>query len=81
MAQLTEYSVDGSKLSRLLIIPSGCVEQNLMSMTLTVIATYYLDTTGQWEKIGVERRTEAIGMVMTGKTNEHVSRLAFSACG
>ncbi|KAJ6654542.1 hypothetical protein lerEdw1_006849 [Lerista edwardsae] len=70
VAQLTEYSVDGSKLSRLLIIPSGCVEQNLMSMTPSVIATYYLDRTGQWEKIGVERRAEAIGLVMKGYTQQ-----------
>lgn len=79
MAQLTEYSIDGSKLSSLLIIPSGCVEQNLIRMTPSVIATYYLDSTGQWEKIGTERRAEAIGLVMKGKTN--ISRLSLLACG
>ncbi|XP_066473981.1 A.superbus venom factor 1-like [Tiliqua scincoides] len=70
VAQLTEYSIDGSKLSQLLIIPSGCVEQNLIRMTPSVIATYYLDNTGQWEKIGIDRRAEAIRLVMTGYTQQ-----------
>nr|XP_020634390.1 A.superbus venom factor 1-like [Pogona vitticeps] len=38
----------------------------MMRMTPTVIATHYLDTTGQWEKIGVDRRTVAISQITKG---------------
>ncbi|XP_033029165.1 A.superbus venom factor 1-like [Lacerta agilis] len=70
VAELAADSIDGTKLDRLLILPGGCVEQNMMSMTPSVIATFYLDNTGQWEKIGVERRSDAIKLIMTGYTKQ-----------
>uniref|UniRef100_A0A8D2L7P3 Complement C3 n=1 Tax=Varanus komodoensis TaxID=61221 RepID=A0A8D2L7P3_VARKO len=70
VAEFTEYSVDGTKLDKLLIVPSGCVEQNLQKMTPTVIATHYLDSTGQWDKIGLERRTFAVQQIMKGYTQQ-----------
>ncbi|XP_053159292.1 A.superbus venom factor 1-like isoform X2 [Hemicordylus capensis] len=70
VAQLTENSIDGSKLSHLIITPSGCVEQNLIGMTAPVIATHYLDNTGQWEKLGVERRADAVKQIMIGYTRQ-----------
>ncbi|XP_039204821.1 venom factor-like isoform X1 [Crotalus tigris] len=66
VAQLIENSIDGSKLNHLIITPSGCGEQNMMYMTAPVIATYYLDTTGQWETLGVDRRAEAVQQIEKG---------------
>ncbi|XP_063150450.1 complement C3 [Candoia aspera] len=72
VAQILEDSIDGSKLNHLIITPSGCGEQNMITMTPSVIATYYLDATGQWETIGVDRRTEAVKQIMTGYTQQLV---------
>lgn len=62
-----ENSIDGAKLKHLITVPSGCGEQIMMSMTPTVIATRYLDTTNQWERLGVERRAEAIKNIEQGR--------------
>lgn len=72
VAQLVENGIDGSKLNHLIITPSGCGEQNMITMTPAVIATHYLDHTGQWEKIGVERRTEAVKQILKGYTQQMV---------
>ncbi|KAG8130014.1 hypothetical protein E2320_016859 [Naja naja] len=72
VAQIIENSIDGSKLNHLIITPSGCGEQNMITMTPSVIATYYLDATGQWENLGVDRRTEAIKQIMTGYAQQMV---------
>ncbi|XP_060108646.1 A.superbus venom factor 1-like [Heteronotia binoei] len=70
VAQIVEDSIDGSNLNHLIITPSGCGEQNMIRMTPTVIATHYLDATGQWEKIGVGRRAFAVQQIMLGYTQE-----------
>lgn len=67
LGETLENSIDGAKLKHLITVPSGCGEQNMMSMTPTVIATHYLDVTYQWEKIGVERREEAIKNINQGE--------------
>lgn len=46
--------------------PSGCGEQNMIHMTLPVIAATYLDKTNQWEAVGFEKRDEAIKHIKTG---------------
>uniref|UniRef100_A0A8C3HQQ1 Uncharacterized protein n=1 Tax=Chrysemys picta bellii TaxID=8478 RepID=A0A8C3HQQ1_CHRPI len=69
---IVENSIDGANLKHLIVTPSGCGEQNMISMTPPVIATIYLDTTEQWEKIGVERRAEAIKLIMQGYTQQMV---------
>ncbi|XP_052459483.1 complement C3 [Carassius gibelio] len=38
----------------------------MIRMTLPVIATHYLDSTNQWETVGIERRNEAIHHINTG---------------
>lgn len=47
--------------------PSGCGEQNMIHMTLPVIATTYLDKTNQWEGVGFQKRAEALQHIKTGK--------------
>ncbi|XP_054859268.1 LOW QUALITY PROTEIN: complement C3 [Eublepharis macularius] len=66
VAQIIENSIDGANLKHLIVTPSGCGEQNMITMTPSVIATHYLDATGQWEKIGVDRRTAAVKQINQG---------------
>ncbi|XP_015278269.1 PREDICTED: A.superbus venom factor 1-like, partial [Gekko japonicus] len=72
VAQIVEDSIDGANLNHLIVTPSGCGEQNMITMTPSVIATHYLDATGQWEKIGVERRFVAVNQIMQGYTQQLV---------
>ncbi|KAM8972764.1 complement C3-like isoform 2-T2 [Pelodytes ibericus] len=74
LGETLENSIDGSKLNHLITVPSGCGEQNMMTMTPSVIATHYLDTTSQWEKIGLHRRDEAIKAIKQGYLQQLVYR-------
>ncbi|XP_061495331.1 complement C3 [Rhineura floridana] len=76
VAQIIENVIDGTNLKHLIVTPSGCGEQNMITMTPSVIATHYLDITGQWEKIGVDRRTAAIQQIMQGYTQQMVYKKA-----
>ncbi|XP_063276896.1 complement C3 [Prinia subflava] len=67
---LVEKSIDGAKLKHLIVTPSGCGEQNMISLTPTVIAVHYLDNTQQWENLGVDRRAEAIELIRKGYTQQ-----------
>uniref|UniRef100_A0A8D0GW61 Anaphylatoxin-like domain-containing protein n=1 Tax=Sphenodon punctatus TaxID=8508 RepID=A0A8D0GW61_SPHPU len=74
MAEIIENSINADKLGHLIITPSGCGEQNMMRMTAPVIATHYLDSSGHLEKVGVDRRVEAITAIMTGFTQQLAHR-------
>uniref|UniRef100_A0A8C0AV19 Complement C3 n=1 Tax=Buteo japonicus TaxID=224669 RepID=A0A8C0AV19_9AVES len=67
---MVEKAIDGDKLKHLIVTPSGCGEQNMIGLTPTVIATHYLDSTLQWESLGVQRRTEAIELIRKGYTQQ-----------
>ncbi|XP_010151419.1 PREDICTED: LOW QUALITY PROTEIN: venom factor-like, partial [Eurypyga helias] len=71
---MVEKAIDGTKLKHLIVTPAGCGEQNMIGMTPTVIATHYLDSTLQWESLGVDRRAEAINMIKKGYTQQLVFR-------
>uniref|UniRef100_A0A8C8SS84 Anaphylatoxin-like domain-containing protein n=1 Tax=Pelusios castaneus TaxID=367368 RepID=A0A8C8SS84_9SAUR len=62
--------IDGGNMRHLIVRPSGNGEENVMSMSLTVTATHYLDATRQWEQIGVDRRMEALLLIMQGYTQQ-----------
>ncbi|XP_052459367.1 complement C3a.1 [Carassius gibelio] len=66
IAQTVEQAISGDFMGRLIVQPHGCGEQNMIYMTLPVIATHYLDSTSQWETVGMERRNEAINHINTG---------------
>uniref|UniRef100_A0A8C5F2Y5 Complement C3 n=1 Tax=Gopherus evgoodei TaxID=1825980 RepID=A0A8C5F2Y5_9SAUR len=70
VALVVENSIDGAKLRHLIVVPSGCGEQNMIRLTPTVISTYFLDSTDQWEKMGVDRRAEAINLIRSGYTQQ-----------
>ncbi|TNM85908.1 hypothetical protein fugu_008179 [Takifugu bimaculatus] len=67
---MLETAISGSMMGNLIKQPSGCGEQNMISMTLPVIATLYLDKTNQWQDVGFERRDEALRHIRTGYQNE-----------
>ncbi|KAL0202447.1 hypothetical protein M9458_000465, partial [Cirrhinus mrigala] len=58
-----EQAINGSFMGRLIIQPSGCGEQNMVAMTLPLIATHYLDNTNQWEAVSMDRRNEALDKI------------------
>ena len=66
VASLVENVISGTSMGTLIYQPSGCGEQNMIRMTLPVIATMYLDKTNQWEAVGLERRYEALKHIETG---------------
>lgn len=51
----------------LLRLPTGCPEQTLSSLTPVIILTRYLDTTGQWGKVGVEHRDQVMKNIVSGE--------------
>ncbi len=61
--------------------PSGSGESNMITMTLPVIATMYLDKTNQWETVGFEKRNEALRHIKTGRlthTDAQVPEMLFN---
>nr|XP_033478955.1 complement C3-like isoform X1 [Epinephelus lanceolatus]XP_033478956.1 complement C3-like isoform X2 [Epinephelus lanceolatus] len=79
----TQISVTGKKkvidltndinwrsMESLIYQPSGCGEENMIHLTLPVIAITYLDKTNQWEPAYIERRTEALQHICTGYNNQ-----------
>lgn len=67
ISSLVENAISGNSMGSLIYQPSGCGEQNMIHMTLPVIATTYLDRTNQWETIGFQKRNEALQHIKTGK--------------
>uniref|UniRef100_A0A8C9VZ25 Complement C3 n=1 Tax=Scleropages formosus TaxID=113540 RepID=A0A8C9VZ25_SCLFO len=65
-----QSTISGSPLGNLIMQPSGSGEQNMIGLTGPVIATHYLDNTGQWEKAGVEKRETAIKYIGQGYVQE-----------
>ncbi|MCI4394012.1 hypothetical protein PGIGA_G00163970 [Pangasianodon gigas] len=70
VSQTIEQAISGDFMGRLIVQPTGCGEQNMIYMTLPLIATHYLDTTKQWEKVGLNRRSEAVQHIQTGYTRQ-----------
>ncbi|XP_073698017.1 complement C3-like [Garra rufa] len=66
ISQTVEQAISGDFMGSLITQPGGCGEQNMVGMTLPVTATHYLDSTKQWETVGIERRNEAIKHISTG---------------
>ncbi|XP_076003914.1 complement C3-like [Genypterus blacodes] len=67
---LVENAISGQSMGTLIYQPSGCGEQNMIHMTLPVIATTYLDKTNKWEEVGLQKRNEAIQHINHGYQNQ-----------
>uniref|UniRef100_A0A8C9X0E0 Complement C3-like n=1 Tax=Sander lucioperca TaxID=283035 RepID=A0A8C9X0E0_SANLU len=74
VSALVENAVSGNSMGTLIVQPSGCGEQNMIRMTLPVIAATYLDKTNQWETVGFQKRNEALQHIKTGYQNQLVFR-------
>ncbi|XP_026992186.2 complement C3-like isoform X1 [Tachysurus fulvidraco] len=70
LSQTIEQVISGEFMGRLIVQPHGSGEQNMIFMTLPLIATHYLDTTSQWERVVLHRRNEAIKHIQTGYAQE-----------
>ncbi|XP_069804243.1 complement C3-like [Dendropsophus ebraccatus] len=66
ISQMVEKSTEGGNLNHLINTPGGCGEQNMMTMTAPLIATHYLDFSNQWEKLGLQRREQAVQFIKNG---------------
>ncbi|XP_026216242.1 complement C3-like [Anabas testudineus] len=73
-APLGENAISSTSMGSLIYQPSGSGEQNMIHMTLPVIATTYLDKTNQWETVGLQKRNEALQHIKPGYRNELVYR-------
>lgn len=71
VSSLVENAITGNSMGTLIRAPSGCGEQNMIGMTLPVIATIYLDKTNQWEAVGFHRRNEALQHIKTGTVSSY----------
>ncbi|XP_042200575.1 venom factor-like [Callorhinchus milii] len=74
LAETIENSIDGNKLKHLIRQPTGCGEQNMISMTPGVIVTHYLDKTAQWDKVGLDRRETALTYIRKGYAQQQAFR-------
>ncbi|XP_030635552.1 complement C3-like [Chanos chanos] len=70
ISQTLEQAISGDFMGSLIVQPVGCGEQNMIYMTLPLIATHYLDNTKQWDRVGLNRRNEAIKHITTGYQRE-----------
>ncbi|XP_030635397.1 complement C3 isoform X2 [Chanos chanos] len=70
ISQTLEQAISGDFMGSLIVQPVGDGEQNMIHMTLPLIATHYLDNTKQWDRVGLNRRNEAIKHITTGYQRE-----------
>ena len=70
ISELVENAISGNSMGTLIKEPGGCGEQNMIRMTLPVIATIYLDKTNQWETVGIEKRKAALEHIKTGRLTQ-----------
>uniref|UniRef100_A0AAY4A9K3 NTR domain-containing protein n=1 Tax=Denticeps clupeoides TaxID=299321 RepID=A0AAY4A9K3_9TELE len=64
-----------------LIQPHGNGETNLVTMTQPLIATFYLDQTNQWDKVGVDLREKALRLIKAGYQEQLAYRKADGSYG
>ncbi|XP_077379564.1 complement C3-like isoform X2 [Festucalex cinctus] len=70
LADSIDNSISDDSLASLIRMPGGCVEQNLATITLPLIAAIYLERTDDWEAVGVERKAEALKYIRRGYENQ-----------
>ncbi|KAA0721792.1 Complement C3 [Triplophysa tibetana] len=55
-----EKAISGAAMGSLVIQPGGCGEQNMIGLTMPVIATHYLDRANQWHTVSAGLRQRAL---------------------
>lgn len=74
LADSIDNSITDDSLASLIRMPGGCVEQNLATITLPLIATLYLERTDGWESVGVQRKAEALRYIRRGERRQRTNR-------
>lgn len=64
-----EAAISGHAMGSLVVQPGGCGEQNMIGLTMPVIATHYLDKTNQWHTVKAGLRQTAVFYITKGKLN------------
>uniref|UniRef100_A0A4W6DV11 Complement component c3a, duplicate 5 n=1 Tax=Lates calcarifer TaxID=8187 RepID=A0A4W6DV11_LATCA len=75
--------ISGTPMGNLIYQPSGCGEENMIHMTLPVIAVTYLDKSNMWDPVSIDRRDKALQHILTGYHNQVTHRKkdgSFAAC-
>ncbi|KAL0202476.1 hypothetical protein M9458_000494, partial [Cirrhinus mrigala] len=65
-----EKAISGHAMGSLIIQPGGCGEQNMIGLTMPVIATYYLDKTNQWHTTAVTYITRGYNQQLAYRKND-----------
>uniref|UniRef100_A0A8B9JNQ7 Complement component c3a, duplicate 1 n=1 Tax=Astyanax mexicanus TaxID=7994 RepID=A0A8B9JNQ7_ASTMX len=81
VSQNIEQVISGDLMGRLIVQPFGSGEDTMILMTYTLTATHYLDTTKQWEAVGMQRRAEAIKHLQAAYQRELTYRKADGSYG
>uniref|UniRef100_A0A669CRK7 NTR domain-containing protein n=1 Tax=Oreochromis niloticus TaxID=8128 RepID=A0A669CRK7_ORENI len=63
-------TISGESMGGLIYQPSGCGEENMIHMTLPVIAITYLDRADLWEIVNIDQRHQALQHITTGYHNQ-----------
>ncbi|KAI7810846.1 complement C3 [Triplophysa rosa] len=61
-----EKAISGATIGSLVVQPGGCGEQNMIRLTMPVIATHYLDQTNQWHTVSAGLRQTALTYITRG---------------
>ncbi|XP_036604811.1 A.superbus venom factor 1-like [Trichosurus vulpecula] len=72
IADIIEATIEGKHISQYIVLPGGCAEQTISSASRAIISAHYLDSTNQWDKVGIDRRQESINNIRQGFAKEMV---------
>ncbi|XP_072006362.1 complement C3-like [Engystomops pustulosus] len=70
VSEMVEKTLDGKFMTDLFQAPYGCAEQNMVRVTAPLIAVHFLDSSQQWERVGVDRRDQGIEYIKKGIENQ-----------
>ncbi|KAK9981650.1 hypothetical protein ABG768_001174 [Culter alburnus] len=76
-----EAAISGHAMGSLVVQPGGCGEQNMMGLTMPVIATHYLDKTNQWHTVKAGLRQTAVYYITKGYNQELAYRKSDGSYG
>ncbi|XP_072492955.1 venom factor-like [Notamacropus eugenii] len=72
IADIIEETIEGKYVSQHIVLPNGCAEQTMSTTSRAIISAHFLDSTEQWDKVGVHRREESINNIRQGFAKEMV---------
>ncbi|KAK7165650.1 hypothetical protein R3I93_005655 [Phoxinus phoxinus] len=76
-----EAAISGQAMGSLVVQPGGCGEQNMIGLTMPVIATHYLDKTNQWHTVKAGLRQTAVFYITKGYNQQLAYRKSDGSYG